>query len=81
VTDLTQQLFDDFKPYIKESHWDMFVNRELKKNERLGPVVNILIEYYPDTDLIAQKTYQRVTELGTTHGAVLRAVRVGVDHL
>ena len=85
MIDLTQQLLDDFKPYVKKEHWDEFVRQQLEKSkpENFGPVVNIIVKYYPGTDRISKKTYQRQHEydLGIPTGSVLSAVRVGVDSL
>ena len=83
MIDLTQQLLDDFKPYVREKFWDDFVRIHLEdsKPENDGPIVNILINYYPGTDRIASKIYQRESHLGTPHGLKLDATRVGVDSL
>ena len=85
MTDLTQQLLDDFKPYIKKDFWDEFVKKQLEqsKPENDGPVVKILVKYYPGTERIYEKIYQRqyAYERGIETGSVLNAARVKVDSL
>ena len=40
-------MLDEFKPYIKESHWEDFVRSRLEEIAEMGDIVSIEDEFYP----------------------------------
>ena len=79
MKDYTQQMFDDFKPFIKESHWDEFKRNRLSMVEQFGPIVNVLEIYSDDGKTLLERRYQSEHELGTDSGFALRYERMGLQ--
>ena len=77
MKDLTQQMFDDYKPYIKESYWEDFVRDRLTEKEWFGPIVNIIDVYSDDGKILFERIYQYEHDLGTPYGFMLDAIRAG----
>jgi len=58
VNNLTQRMFDDYKPFIKQDHWDEFLVTVLAGDvKRFGDVVRIEDEYYPDSTKLRKRRY------------------------
>jgi hypothetical protein len=73
MNDFTQQMFNDYRHYTKETRWDDFENGVREEIELLGVeegiIVNIL-DIYKGKDLI-RRVYQRKSEVGTDSGFYL----------
>jgi hypothetical protein len=87
MTDLTQKLIDDWKPYLEGEHWDIHVREVQAMVERHGPIVNIEKVYRGDRKdgvpgkRLVKKIYQPASAVGTDRGSVLYAPHVGVHSL
>ena len=79
MKDLTQQMLDDYKLYIKESHWKDIKRGMLQEKEQLGPIVNIIDVYSDDGKILLERIYQTKHLLGTPYGRALCAVQVGLS--
>jgi len=77
MKDLTQQMIDDYKHYLKESHWPDFARFSREDDVDYGPVLNIIDEY--DGDNLISRIYQRKDNLGTSHGRKLDGFRASHD--
>jgi len=76
MNNLTQQMLDDYKPFIKKDVWDEFkVNVLLGDVKSLGDIVRIEDEYYPNSNRLRRRRYTHA--LGG--GRVLEAVKVVDD--
>jgi len=82
MKDLTQQLLDDYRHFIKKSHWEEFKRQRLDDAKvGYGPIVNILDVYSKDGKELLKRIYQRDYEIGSKSGFALEAVRAGVENL
>jgi len=81
MNELTQQMLDDYKPYIKPEAWEDFKRSAVVGAFGLGDIVNIIEVYSADGKQLLEKIYQQEWNLGTQSGRKLDAARVGVESL
>jgi len=73
MNNLMRQLLDDWKPFIKESHWNDFVRQRMESIDFWGDIVRIEDEYYPNSNRLRKRRYYNAR--GTAN-VVLEAYRV-----
>jgi len=57
MNNLMRQLLDDWKPFIKESHWNDFVRQRMESIDFWGDIVRIEDEYYPNSNRLSKRRY------------------------
>ena len=81
MKDLTQQMLDDYKPFIRQEKWGNFEKLRREDSDKFGPIVNIKDIYSADGKDLLVRCYQRDDQVGTEAGCRLMAVRVGQKNL
>jgi len=81
MENLTQQMLDEFKPFIKSEKWEDHKKSKLDYIAKHGPIVNILDIYSVDGKYLLERRYQTERELGTDMGIVLMAIKIGKPNL
>jgi len=81
MKDITEQMLNDYKHFIKKSHWEEFKQSRIEEKEAFGPIVNILDVYSADGKELLERKYQTEYEIGTNSGFTLDAARAGVKNL
>ena len=73
MNNLTQQMLDEYKPYLKKSHWDDFVKYRLQDVKKHGNIVSIEDVFDYGTNKILERKYAYASGLSLT----LDAIRAG----
>jgi hypothetical protein len=81
MKDLSEQMIEDFKRYIKPECRENFERRERENIKERGKIVNILDVYSADGTELLKRIYQREYQVGTNNGSVLWCAKAGVENL
>ena len=73
MNNLTQQMLDEYKPYIKKSHWKDFSRGMLQEAEMWGSITSIEDVFDYGTNKILERKYT----YANGRSRVLDAIRAG----